>query len=274
MILKAPSLPKVFPKSPKARKELSGNSLRILGVGVNSTSTSSVLEWVRKKLAKREKFWIATPNPEMVVLAQEDGEFKKILNEASLAIPDGQGLLWAAKILGLKLKERIAGTDFLAKLCREAAKEGWRVFFLGGKEKVAQEALVKLQKLYPGLGGLAFGGPKKLKIENFKLKIDDKTRNQEAIERINRFKPDLLFVGFGMGKQERWIRENLKLLKVGGAMVVGGAFDFYSGRLRRAPVWWQKRGLEWLWRLILEPWRWRRQTNLIKFVWLVLKECF
>lgn len=253
--------------------KMSEQTLQIFGVGVNSTELVEVLGFVRKKLTSKEKFWIATPNPEMIVLAQTDFEFRKVLNSADLSIPDGIGLVWAAKILGIHgFKERITGADLMVKLCEMAAEEKWKVVFLGGVHNIAAKALETLQKHYPGLNGLALSGPQELVISNQELVIGDEDRNKMAIKKINQFAPDLIFVGFGMGKQERWIAEFLEGLTVGGAMVIGGAFDFFAGKARRAPFWIRNLGLEWFWRLILEPWRWRRQISLIKFVWLVLKE--
>lgn len=238
-------------------------TLQIGGVAVNSTSSNLVLTFVTEKLAKKEKFWIATPNPEMIIHAQEHPEFKKTLNQADWAIPDGSGVVWASKILGGPIRERVTGVDLMEKLCRRSAEEGWTVFLLGGKGKVAEKALEVLEGRYVGLKGMAEEGPL--------IETEDR-RDEETIEKINKFKPDLLFVGFGMGKQEEWVVKNLDKLQIGGAMVVGGAMDFISGKVRRSPVWLQKIGLEWFWRLCQQPWRIKRQTALIRFVFLVARE--
>jgi len=245
----------------------------IFGVKIDNLKEVEVVELVGQKLVSKEKFWIATPNPEMVVEAQKDKNFREILNSANLAIPDGQGLLWAAKFLRRgELLERVTGTDLMAKLCEQAAKRNWKVFFLGGAVGVAIKALDVFKKRFPGLEGQASEGPQELRITNYELRIDDPERDKEAKEKINQFTPDLLFVGFGMGKQERWLKENLNSLKIGGALVVGGAFDFYSGKIKRAPRWFREAGFEWLWRLACQPWRLRRQTNLLRFIWLVMRK--
>lgn len=258
-------------KDQKSKKKTSPQTLQILGVGISSTSTSSVLAFVRKKITRKEKFWIATPNPEMITLAQKDVEFRYVLNSADLAVPDGVGLIWASRILGGQLKSRLTGTDLMERLCQESVQNGWRVFFLGGSGDIAQKALGVLMRHYPGLEGMADAGPE-LVISNWELVIKDTKTNQKTIAKINQFAPDLLFVGFGMGKQERWILKYLKTLQIGGALVVGGAFDFWAGNVRRAPAWVRQRGLEWLWRLILQPWRIKRQTALAQFVFWILKE--
>lgn len=253
----------------KTTPKMPGSSLQILGVGVSSTSEVKALKFVRKNLKKKKKFWIATPNPEMLVKAQRQAWFKRALNASSLAIPDGIGLVLASKILfGRKgLKKRVAGVDFMLALCRQARKEGWKVFLLGGRPGVAGEALEVLKNRFPGLEGKAYEGPR-LRMENGQLKVE-KEENEKAIKMINKFRPHLLFVGFGMGKQEVWIVKFLPKLKVGGAMVVGGSFDLISGRARRAPKILQKKGLEWLWRLIFQPWRIKRQLALLEFLFLV-----
>lgn len=265
-------------KDQKGEQKTPKQTLQILGVGVTSTSTSSVLAFVRKKIAQKEKFWIATPNPEMIVLAQKDTGFKQALNSADLAIPDGVGLVWASWILGGQLESRLTGTDLMERLCQESAQNGWRVFFLGSSGDIAQKALEVLMGHYPGLRGMAEAGPELVislpagKAGNWELVIKDTKTNQKTIAKINQFAPDLLFVGFGMGKQELWILKYLDTLQIGGALVVGGAFDFWAGNVRRAPLWIRNIGLEWCWRLILQPWRIKRQTALAQFVFLILRE--
>lgn len=253
---------------------MNDQTLQIGGVAVNSTELVEVLAFVIKKLAKKEKFWIATPNPEMIMRAQTDPEFKKNLNLADWAIPDGSGIVWASKILVRRpaepIQERVTGVDLMENLCRRSAEKGWKVFFLGGKGEVAEKALEVLRRRYVGLKGMAEEGPS-IGVSEEGLEIGEE-ENKKTIEKINKFKPDLLFVGFGMGKQERWVAENLDKLQIGGAMVVGGAFDFISGEVKRSPILLQKIGLEWFWRLCQQPWRIKRQTALVRFVFLVARQ--
>ena len=247
----------------------------ILGVKIDTLTFAAVVKTVISRVKKGEKFWIATPNPEIVVLAKEDRAFGRILNLSDLAIPDGIGLVWAGRLLAKKgeerPKERVSGVDLMEKLCQEAALNNWRVFFLGGRGRVAKRALCKMQKKYPGLCGKAESGPE-MEIRDGELEIKGRElgKNKKTIKTINAFRPEFLFVGFGMGKQERWVLKYFDILNTRGIMVVGGAFDFLSGKIKRAPRWLQKIGFEWLWRLVLEPWRFRRQLKLLKFIWWVL----
>lgn len=233
-------------------------TVRILGVDISQVAMEEVLEEVRKWLEKGvKKRFVITPNPEILMLAQKDPELKKILNQADLAVADGVGVVWAAKFLGKPLKERVTGVDLMESLCKMAQKNGYTIGLIGGGPGVAVKTAECLRKKHPGLRIVLAQEewPHKL-LKSPKLLID------------------LLFVAFGAPKQEKWISENLPELPVKVAMGVGGAFDYLSGQIRRAPKWVQNLGLEWLYRLIRQPWRLRRQMILLKFVWLVLKERF
>ncbi|MEA3354991.1 MAG: WecB/TagA/CpsF family glycosyltransferase, partial [Patescibacteria group bacterium] len=205
-----------------------------------------------------------------VMKAQKDMEFRDILNKADLKIPDGVGLIWAINKTfhpGMECKykcERVAGVDVMLGLCKLAVEKKWRVYFLGGEKLVAKKAAEKLRNKYLGL---------KIKGSMGLEKIDKATKqeNTKMINKINKYKPDLLFVGFGHGKQEKWIVKNLAKLQIKVAMGVGGSFNYLVKPWLRAPKLVQKIGLEWLWRLVLQPWRIKRQIELVKFVGLVLK---
>lgn len=293
-------------KTKKTSPKKAGDTVKITGVRLNSSSEALVLAKIFKRVEEKSKTFIVTPNPEFLVLAQENPWFEKILNKADIAVPDGMGLVWASRFLAFRplatlfslmenlpphfarscpldllkkvasrpvLKERISGTDLVGKLCQEAAKRGWSVYLLGGKSGVAKKTLEVLQGRYPGLKGWAESGPElKLEVGSGKWEVDWEARSKGWAKKISQGKPDLLFVAFGMGKQEKFIWDNWNQLNVKLAMGVGGAFDYLSGRVPRAPRWVQKAGFEWLYRLIREPWRWRRQLALAKFVWLVFKQ--
>lgn len=217
----------------------------ILGVEVDALTRHEALECVDALMHSRGQHLITTPNPEIVVAAQQDAEFCKILNQAALALPDGVGLMWAARMLGTPLKERIAGSDFVWDIAQLAAERGYTMQLMGGKGGTAQEAA------------------KRLKIKVEKLKIVETN-------------PDILLVALGHGKQEKWIAEHLRELpSVKIAMGVGGALDFIAGHVARAPRALRFIGLEWLWRLMRQPWRapriWRA---VVVFSWLVLRAKF
>jgi len=255
-----------------------GDTAKIVGITLNSTSKAQVLRKITSRLDRQEKTFIVTPNPEFLVFANRNPWFKKILNKADFTIPDGIGLVWAGKILGKPIKERISGTDLMEELCRVAAEQDWCVYLLGGAPGVAKKALVSLRSCYPGLKGWAESGPRlELKSEILdhqeeSVTLQPQDRIRQIVTEINQKSPTLLFVAFGMGKQEKFIGDNWQDLKVKIAMGVGGAFDYFSGEIPRPPAWSQNLGLEWFYRLIRQPWRWRRQLALIEFVWLVLKE--
>lgn len=228
------------------------DKINILGVKIDNITMDETVARVEAMLADGKKHQVVTPNPEFVMLAQKDDEFKKILNQADLAIPDGIGLVWASRILSSKLKERVTGTDLMLRLCERAAQQGWRIFLLGGESGVAARAA------------------EKLKIQSSKLKIVGVCEGGSLEDRKAVIPPtDFLFVAYGAPKQEKWIVENLPRIPVKVAMGVGGAFDFIVGKQKRAPVFVQNLGLEWLWRLLQQPWRARRQLALIKFLVLV-----
>jgi len=255
-----------------------GNIVKILGIELISTSTSSVLGLIEGRISQNKKTFVVTPNPEFMVYAHDHPWFKRILIQSDIAIPDGIGLIWASRFWGRGvIKERVSGTDLMEKLCQMAAKKGWTVYFLGGKPGVAVKTLSTLQKKYVGLRGWAAAGPKlELRMDNGEdtsdggrpsLRGHDSSEVKKWVDQINRRHPDLLFVAFGMGKQEKFIYDNWNQLKIKLGMGIGGAFNYLSGEVKRPPQWLQNMGFEWLYRLMKEPWRWKRQLSLGKFIW-------
>ncbi len=217
----------------------------ILNIYIDNFSKSEVLARMREFLRASGQHKIFTPNPEMLVLASRDSEFKNILNSADILVPDGFGLILAARFLGMPFCERITGVDLVYEITKIAAEENKSIFLLGGGEGVSGIAATKLSSEL------------NVKLSMFQwldgLKINNKNA-QGIIEKVNSITPDVLFVAFGHGKQERFINDNLhKMPSVKLALGIGGALDFISGETRRAPKILQKIGLEWLWRLILEP---------------------
>ncbi|HLC39145.1 MAG TPA: WecB/TagA/CpsF family glycosyltransferase [Patescibacteria group bacterium] len=233
----------------------------ILGVRVHNLSFNQALEKIESFIKSGQKHQIATINAEFIIAAQKDLEFKKILNSASLAVPDGTGLLFASKFLyGAKnaFKERVTGVDLTWELAKIAEKNNWSIYLLGAKTGVAQKTAVRLKYLYHNLKIVAIseGMPR--------------YTEKQVLANINKVKPDILLVAFGAPKQEKFIAKNLPNLNFKVAIGVGGTFDFIAETQKRAPVWLQKLGLEWLWRLIHEPKRIGRIYNaVIKFPFLV-----
>lgn len=231
--------------------------VNILGVSVDNLRFQEALDQVFDLARDGKKHYIVTPNPEIVVHAQKDKKFLKILNKADLSIPDGIGLVWASKFLGQSLKERVAGVDLAEKICEESAKNAFTIGFLGGRSDVAEKAAECQKKKYSGLKVVfAKAGDFKKPLEHLDQSID------------------ILFVGYGFPKQEYWIENFLEKSNVKVAMAVGGTLDYFAQKARRAPKLIQALGLEWLWRLTMEPWRIKRQFRLLEFIFLVIKTKF
>lgn len=252
---------------------------KLLNVDVTNEKEETVLKYVFGTLLKSsKKYYIVTPNPEMVVLAQTNEEFRLALNNADIALPDGIGLVIASHFLGTPIKERITGVDFMEKLCRESAKEAVSIGLLGAGIGVAEKAADCLRKKYPGIN-IVFVGEEWPGVESDKsVEHRAKSLERTKLNKTLSSKPlavseniDILFVAFGHPKQEMWISTHLDQLPIRVAMGVGGAFDYLAGDIPRAPFVMRSLGFEWLYRLIHQPWRWRRQLALLSFIWLVLK---
>jgi N-acetylglucosaminyldiphosphoundecaprenol N-acetyl-beta-D-mannosaminyltransferase len=219
-------------------------------------TVAHVTHWINQEQVAQ----IATVNPEFLVRSIRDSEFRAALQKAALCIPDGIGVLWAARWQGEKLRERVAGSDLLPLLTEQAAKCGWRVYFLGAAPGVADKTAGILSDRFPDLNvvGTFSGSP---------------AQEEEAaiVDRIRSAQADLIFVAYGAPKQDLWLYRNLRKTGAKVGVGVGGSFDFIAGIQKRAPRWIQRIGVEWLYRLLREPWRWRRQLALLKFVWLVIR---
>ncbi len=235
-------------------------ALRILGVPIDSLTFADLLGQIGRWFGGELPRQICTVNPEFVMTAQHDVNFYNILNRCDLCIPDGIGLLWAAGRLGHRLPERVTGSDGVPLIAERAAREGWRLFLLGAAPGVAEKAANILTERYPGLQivGTYAGSPAA-------------AEEDAIVERINASRPDILFVAYGAPNQDKWIARNLPRLQVSVAMGIGGALDFVAGVTQRAPHWMQHLGIEWLHRLIKQPWRWRRMLRLPRFVLAVLR---
>lgn len=253
--------------------------IEIFNIPFSSTTLKDASSFVISKVKKGKVGYICTPNPEMLLEAQKNPEFKKVLQHSLLNIPDGIGILWAAtniynKSSKLKalltlpliaiypgyfkkvLKARVTGADLVDTICKNIAKENINCFFLGAAPGVARKAAEILEKRYPGLSinGTYSGSPKDEEMD-------------DIIKMIDEHDTDILFVAYGAPTQEIWISKAIRKSKtINIAIGIGGTFDFISGKRIRSPKWMQKLGLEWLYRLIQEPSRWKRIYNAtIKF---------
>lgn len=233
----------------------------VLEIGFSDLSNQQVLEYTDKLLTKNGKnHYFVTPNPELLVIANNDASYRKVLNSADLALTDGIGVVWASRLIGKPIIHRITGTDLIKIICGHVNEKPITVGFLGGRPGVAEEVSKCLLLKFPKLKvTLTYEGkPDQETLNNIKKKINGKI--------------DILFVAFGSPRQEKWIYQNLENLPAKLTIGVGGAFDFISGKVRRAPKWMRRLGFEWLFRLIIQPWRIKRQLSLIIFIFLVLKQ--
>jgi N-acetylglucosaminyldiphosphoundecaprenol N-acetyl-beta-D-mannosaminyltransferase len=231
-------------------------SVYVLGTRVDDVTYAEALEAIERYVVIGGPHLVATTNPEFVMLAQRDLEFRTVLNETALAIPDGVGLLLAARLLGSPIREHVRGTDLVYQVAGLCARRGHRLFLLGAAEGVAAAAAEALRKHYPSLqvAGAAPGSPRP--------EDDAGTRSLiQAAAPVH-----VLLVAYGAPAQEKWLSRNLPALDVPVGMGVGGVFNFIAGRRPRAPRWVRRLELEWLFRLLTEPWRWRRQLALPHFV--------
>jgi N-acetylglucosaminyldiphosphoundecaprenol N-acetyl-beta-D-mannosaminyltransferase len=236
--------------------------MQFLGVNITKVTKEEALAKVAEFLNSNNQHKIFTPNPEMVVKAQKDEYFKTVLNSGDLNLCDGMGL---QIFTGIK---RIPGVDFMLEACRLAAEQGRGIYLLGsGNDEVVGKTCEALSKKFPNLKISGYNkGPEIT--EGLAKQLDD-----GIVEQINNSGAQIFFVAFGMGKQEKWIYENLsKLPNIKVAMGVGGSFDFISGKIKRAPVFLRRLGLEWVYRLIQQPRRIGRIFNATaRFCYLVLK---
>jgi N-acetylglucosaminyldiphosphoundecaprenol N-acetyl-beta-D-mannosaminyltransferase len=237
------------------------NRIEILGVPVDAVTEVEAVDWVTRALANDRPYQVATVNPEFVMRARRDPEFAGVLRRADLCLPDGAGLLWAARRTGRPLPARVAGVDFIRALAATGVTAGWRFFFLGAGPGVAEAAADVLRHEHPGLRitGTYAGSP-------------DPATDAATVDAVRRAGADVVLVAYGAPAQDIWIARNLPATGARLGIGVGGAFDFIAGRARRAPGWMQARGLEWLHRLAHQPWRWRRMLALPHFVARVVWE--
>ena len=233
----------------------------IMNVPFNTANKESIINTVVERLKAQTPFFIATPNPEMLLEAGKNAEFLYLLNHTDSNIPDGTGIIWAAKHIYRKkiLRERITGTDLMREICANIPNST-RIYLLGAGNGIADTVKDKLEKKYS------------VNIVGTSSEISSVENDEKLRDEINKSKPEILFVAFGAPKQEFWLQRNLPHLNsVKVAMGVGGAFDFIAGKRRRAPLIMRKMGLEWLFRLIQQPSRIKRIYNAAgKFPLLII----
>jgi N-acetylglucosaminyldiphosphoundecaprenol N-acetyl-beta-D-mannosaminyltransferase len=259
--MNSPQFPQVPSSSAETPQVPLPPTATILGVKVHALTNEQTLTLIEAFITSGRPHQLTTVNPEFVIAAQGDEEFRQIINNAALALPDGIGLLKAAQFLGTTpLPERVPGSDLVIKLAELSHQKEYRIYFLGAQPGVAEKAIRKLKMRYPNLqvAGCYAGSP-------------SLEENEIIVQRILLTRPDILLVAYGAPKQDKWIARNLERLQIPVCIGVGGSFDFIAGTAKRAPLWLQRLGLEWFHRLLTQPRRWRRIWNAVpRFSWLVL----
>ncbi|HYE31497.1 MAG TPA: WecB/TagA/CpsF family glycosyltransferase [Methylomirabilota bacterium] len=234
-----------LPRASNGAVESNETPIAILGVPFDNITFPQAIELIEKMIASRKPHYLATANVDFLVQASHDVELRRILFDAHLVICDGTPLVWASRLLGNPLPERVAGSDLVPLLIKLAAEKGYRPFFLGATEEVAEKAVRLLKEKYPTLQIAGHYSPP----FNRLLEMD----HEEIRKRIQESNADMLFVGFGCPKQEKWISMHYRSLGVPVSIGIGATIDFLAGKVSRAPVWMQKTGTEWLFRLAQEP---------------------
>jgi len=234
------------------------NQAQVLGVTVDCLDMAATLAAIERFVDEGGMHLVATVNPEFVMRARSDPAFARVLASADLCLPDGTGVVWAARRQGCELAGPVAGVDLIHPLAAMCARRGFRMFLLGAAPGVADELAARLRADHPGLEVASHSG------------APGAAHDEEALRLIHEYGPQVLLVAYGAPAQELWIDRLRNRLGVSAAIGVGGAFDFLTGRVPRAPEWMRSAGLEWLHRLVRQPWRIRRMAVLPIYAFKVL----
>jgi N-acetylglucosaminyldiphosphoundecaprenol N-acetyl-beta-D-mannosaminyltransferase len=256
----------------------------IAGVQVDNVTNAETLERIYEFVKSGRSHYITTVYSEFIVEAQANHQFKSALNNADLSVPDGIGILWAAKFLSMPkrdpiviffnwlgslmsiilspqsvrtvIKEQVTGSRLVWDIAKLAERNNYSLALFGGLDGVAEKAAQKLQEKFP-----------RLKIN---LAVSDRPFDEQAVQRISSSNSDILLVAYQPPKQEIWLSDNIQKLNVKVGMGLGGTFDYISGKFEQPPDWMHQLGLEWFWRLTTQPWRWQRIWNAVgRFSWII-----
>lgn len=233
--------------------------IEILGSPVDVLTMESAVERLADRIRDREVCQVVTANSEILYAAAHDPALFLVLHDAGLVTADGMGTVLASRLIGQPLPQRVAGYDLMHELAARAERTGWRFFLLGAKPEVLQAAVARLRELYPAIviAGQQDG-------------YFSPERNGLVVNAIKESKADILLVAMGAPKQDKWLHEYLGQTGAIVGIGIGGSFDILAGTAERAPLWMQRAGLEWLFRLSREPKRFWRMLSLPKFIWSVL----
>jgi N-acetylglucosaminyldiphosphoundecaprenol N-acetyl-beta-D-mannosaminyltransferase len=221
---------------------------------VDPVTMSEALEVV-ERLVHEGGGAVFTPNVDHIVQAEDNQRFREVYSRANLCLADGMPVVWASRLLGRPVPEKVSGSDFVPVLLERAAERGWRVYFLGGRPGVAALARDKLRERLPALQVVG--------VDDSRIEIDDLPERRRAlVEQIGATKPQLVFVALGAPKQELWIDQTRESLSPAVMVAIGASLDFVAGAAARAPRWMSRNGLEWLYRFGQEPGRLSRRYFL------------
>jgi N-acetylglucosaminyldiphosphoundecaprenol N-acetyl-beta-D-mannosaminyltransferase len=235
------------------------NQARVLGVRVDCLDMEASLDRIEQFVDAGGHHLVATVNPEFVMRANADQDFARVLESADLCLADGSGVVWAARRQGCAMRKPVTGVDLIPPLAALCARRGFRIFLLGAAPGVANDLATRLRAEHPELEVEAHAG------------TPDPAADAATLALIRVHKPQVLLVAYGHPKQELWIDRMRDSLGVAVAMGVGGSFDYLTGRIPRAPAWMRRAGLEWLFRLVRQPWRVRRMAVLPIYALRVLR---
>lgn len=238
-------------------------ALEIAGINVHNLSEDEAVDFIARLIDEGGSHYASVVNAAKIVAASKDNALKRALLEADLVTADGMSVVWASRLLGRPLKERVTGIELFQRLVRLASERGWAVYFLGARDESVRGVVARFTSEYPAL-----------RVAGYHDGYFDVSESAAIAEVIKRSSSDLLFVAMGSPAQECWITSNLMATGARFALGVGGSFDHVTGLAHRAPEWMQQSGLEWLYRLIREPRRlWRRYLiGNVVFVWLVIQQ--
>ncbi|SEU09388.1 N-acetylglucosaminyldiphosphoundecaprenol N-acetyl-beta-D-mannosaminyltransferase [Salinibacillus kushneri] len=235
------------------------NIIKIMDIPLFNINKEDLISfYIHPDLLYENKRFMVTANPEIVMRTREDKKYKRAIQTADYIIPDGAGIIVASKIMGQPIKERIPGIEMMTHLIEYAEEKGLTCYFLGAKDGVVQKMIYNLKAQYP-----------KIKIAGYNhgyISLD----NQEVVNEIKSLRPDLVFVALGFPKQEKWIARHYHEFDKGLFMGVGGSFDIFGGEAKRAPEGWIKLNLEWFYRLLKQPFRWKRIIKVFEFLFRII----
>jgi N-acetylglucosaminyldiphosphoundecaprenol N-acetyl-beta-D-mannosaminyltransferase len=230
------------------------NLVTVLGIDFVNHGFDQVVNDLLSTIQSKRKSFIVTANPEIVMYAYEHPDYKNIIQAADMVVPDGYVIILASKILGHPIMERVAGYDLTVRLLELGSEKKLKIYLLGGREETNQKAVANIQSNYP-----------QIQIVGRHHGFFDWEKNTVTAE-IKAANPDIVFVALGFPRQEQWIAKNLDQFSSGLFMGVGGSIDVLAGEVQRAPRIWQQMNLEWFYRLISQPSRWRRMLTIPRFL--------